>query len=419
MDPSPSGKHSGTGREDFFDREHIHVLYLTRWYPNRYDPMPGLFVRNHALMVAAFAETSVVYVHGVERSIKKVVVDHENDEGVQTWRIYYPVPSLKIPVFGQIWKGILFFRANCIGIRRAIRKSGKPDLVHVHILTRLGIMALIIHWRYHIPFVITEHWSRYLPSVSTYKGRTRRWLTRQVVKRAAAVTTPTLNLQKAMKNLGLDNTSYFLLPNLVDTDRFTPAPASVGAGNQTVQFIHVSCFEDRSKNISGLLRVISVLAEKRKDFRCLLVGEGEDFESLSRQAETLGIKDRFVFFAGLLEGDALVRAISSSGFMVITSHYENLPVVIGEAFSCGVPLLSTDVGGISEIVSEHNGYLVRARDDQALLKGIEYMLDHYHEYERQRIRDFAVQKFSKQAVTGALRSLYLHALKNSDRSYGC
>jgi len=414
LNPSPSGKHSVPGREDFFDPEHLHVLHLTRWYPDRYDPMPGLFVRNHALMVTAFAKTSLVYVHGVERSIKRVVVDHENDEGIQTWRIYYPVPSLKLPLFGQIWKGYLFFRANCIGIRRAIRKSGKPALVHIHILTRLGIMALILRWRYRIPYVITEHWSRYLPSVNTFKGRTRRWLTRQVVKRAAAVTTPTLNLQKAMNDLGLVNNSYFLLPNLVDTDRFTPAPTSVVTGQQPVQFVHVSCFEDRSKNISGLLRVISVLAEKRTDFRCLLVGKGEDFEPLSRQAEALGIKDRFVFFTGLLEGEALVHAISDSGFMIITSHFENLPVVIGEAFSCGVPVLSTDVGGISEIVSEHSGRLVKARDDQALLEGISYMLDHCHEYERQRIRNFAVQKFSRQAVTDALRSLYLHALKNTD-----
>lgn len=413
MDPSPSGKHSDPGRDDFFTTAHPHILFLTRWYPNRYDPMPGLFVRNHALMVSGFAVTSVVYVHGVGKSLKRTVIDHDNDEGVLTWRIYYPVPSFKLPLFGQFWKGYLFFRANCIGIRQAIRKSGKPALIHVHILTRLGIIALMLHWRYHIPYVITEHWSRYLPSVGTFKGRTRKWFTRLVVKRAAAMTTPTGNLQKAMKDFDLDNNHYFLLPNLVDTDRFTRAPAGIQPGDQPVQFVHVSCFEDRSKNISGLLRVISILAEKRKDFRCLLVGVGEDFEALTGKAEDMGIKDRFVFFSGLLEGDALVHAINTADFMVIPSHYENLPVVIGEAFSCGIPVLATDVGGISEIISERNGRLVKARNDQALLEGIDYMLDHCHEYEKQVIRDFAVQKFSKQTVTDTLRSIYLHALQKS------
>jgi glycosyltransferase involved in cell wall biosynthesis len=375
--------------------------------------MPGLFVRNHAQMVADFATISVVYVHGVERASKRTVIEHTSDEGILTWRIYYPVPSLNFSLISQLWKGYLFIRANCTGIRHAIRKSGKPALIHVHILTRLGIIALILNWRYRIPYLVTEHWSRYLPSVGTFNGGTRKWFTRLVVKRAAAVTTPTMNLQKAMRDFRLHNGHYFLLPNLVDTDRFTPAPARAEADDQPVQFVHVSCFEDRSKNISGLLRVVAALAERRKDFRCLLVGVGEDFEALSMKAEELGIKDRYVFFSGLLEGDSLVHAISTACFMVITSHYENLPVVIGEAFSCGIPVLSTNVGGISEIIAEHNGRLVKARDDQALLEGIDYMLDHCHEYDQQVIRDFAIQKFSRKAVTGTLKSIYLHALQKS------
>lgn len=411
MNPSPSGKQSYPGREDYFGSVHPHILFLTRWYPHQYDPMPGLFVRNHALIAAGFAVTSVVYVHGVVKSLKRTVIEQTNDEGILTWRVYYPVPSLRLPLLGQVWKGFLFLRANCQGIQHAIRKSGKPDLIHVHILTRLAAIALVLHWKYRIPYVITEHWSRYLPSVDTFKGWARKWLTRLVVKRAAAVTTPTVNLQNAMKGFRLENDHYLLLPNLVDTERFIPAPAGHIKDSQPVQFVHVSCFEDRSKNISGLLRVIVALSGKRQDFRCRLVGVGEDFEALSVMAVEMGIKDHFVIFSGLLEGDSLVDAISTADFMVITSHYENLPVVIGEAFSCGIPVLSTDVGGISEIISEHTGRLVKARDDKALLEGIEHMLDHFHEYEQKAIRDFAIQNFGKQAVTDTLKSIYMNALQ--------
>jgi len=137
-----------------------------------------------------------------------------------------------------------------------------------------------------------------------------------------------------------------------------------------VQFVHVSCFEDRSKNISGLLRAISTLAKKRDDFQCRLVGVGEDFEALSRQAEEMGIKDRFVLFSGFLEGDSLVQAISSADFMVISSHYENLPVVTGEAFSCGIPVVSTDVGDVRQMLGSNCGIITPIEDSDSIVESL-------------------------------------------------
>ena len=45
------------------EKNRIHVLYLPRWYPNRYDPMPGLFIERHGLSVLKHCDISVLYVH--------------------------------------------------------------------------------------------------------------------------------------------------------------------------------------------------------------------------------------------------------------------------------------------------------------------------------------------------------------------
>ncbi len=391
------------------------VLFLARWYPNRYDPMLGLFVRNHALMASSFARVSVVYVQPVSGELQKTVVDYSDDQGVHAWCVYYPASALPMPFLDNAWKGLLYLRATLKGVRCAFQLTGRPSLIHVHVLTRAGLVALLLHWRYRIPFVITEHWSRYLPAVNTFRGTLRKWATRLVVKKAAAVTTPTLNLQEAMKSFRLLNTNYSILPNLADTDRFIPAPDKKNSKDRKIQFVHVSCFEDKSKNISGLLRAISILSNKRTDFQCRLVGVGEDFQMLSKQASGMGIDNSFVVFTGLLEGDDLVQAINTADFMVISSHYENLPVVIGEAFSCGIPVLSTDVGGISEIITKDNGHLVKAHDDQSLSDGIAYMLDHYQLFDSGMIRSHAKRLFSGEAVVSALRSLYRDALKDQNR----
>jgi glycosyltransferase involved in cell wall biosynthesis len=83
-----------------------------------------------------------------------------------------------------------------------------------------------------------------------------------------------------------------------------------------------------------------------------------------------------------------------------------MPVVISESFSCGLPVVATSVGGIPEYVNETNGRLVAAADEAALLNAILYMLDHYTEFDNERIRQNAVTVFGKQAVAEKLQELY-------------
>lgn len=107
---------------------------------------------------------------------------------------------------------------------------------------------------HHIPYLITEHWSRYLPG-NDFNGVIRKFVTRKVVKEAAMITTVTKNLGNAMKNHKLLNDNYKILPNVVDTNMFVPSKHD----NKTVKIIHISCFENKSKNISGLLDALKSL----------------------------------------------------------------------------------------------------------------------------------------------------------------
>jgi glycosyltransferase involved in cell wall biosynthesis len=387
-----------------------HILFLPLWYPNRYDPMFGLFIRNHAQLVSGFARVSVVYVHADKMLKRKPECIFIDDAGVQTWIVYFRVVKCKIPGLRECLKLYRFLMANRAGIRYASNHSGKPALIHVHVLTRLGVIALWYKWIHRIPFVITEHWSRYLPTVGTYQGTIRKLLTRLVVRNAKAITTPTRNLRDAMVKHGLSNPGYSILPNLVDTGLFVPGPPLPAASDRVKTIVHVSCFEDRSKNISGLLKSLGQLSGIRSDFKCIFVGDGMDYEDMEHMAEEAGLLNKIAFFAGLLEGEDLVVCLQSSDFMVVSSHYENLPVVISEAFACGLPVLSTDVGGISEILDDERGKLVPANDGAALLNGLIYMMDHLQDFDRNKIRKFAVDHSGKEVVSQTLKKLYIHSL---------
>lgn len=380
------------------------VLFLVRWYPDRYDPMPGLFIKRHAEVVAGFADVTVLYLRAAPEKDFGFEIEQHVEEGVVTIRVYYGTKTAFAILPSKIIAAYLFIIACFKGYHFALKSFGKPDIIHVNVLTRIGIFALWLRIFKGIKYVITEHWSRYLPVTGTYKGFFRKLLTKQVVRNAEAISTVSENLANAMQRHNLANKHYMVLPNVVDTAAYTPDSGKHYSKKK--RFIHISCFEDRSKNISGLLRAIAKLAALRNDFECLMVGEGIDFISVKTLATELGLNEEYVKFTGLLENKELISAYQSSEFMVMFSNYENMPAVISECFACGLPVVATAVGGIPEYVNENNGRLVSAGDESALLDAINFMLDHFNEFDPSEIRQNAIGIFGKQAVAEKLQELY-------------
>jgi glycosyltransferase involved in cell wall biosynthesis len=380
------------------------VLFLARWYPDRYDPMTGLFIKRHAEVAAGFADVAVLYLRAAPEEKRSFVVVQTRENNVNTVIVYYGTKPGFTFLPAKTRAAILFVLAFIKGYRFLLEKWGRPDLIHVNVLTRLGIFALWLRIFSGIRYVITEHWSRYLPITGTYTGFFRKIFTKIIVRNALTVSTVSQNLATAMQSHGLSNNRYMVLPNVVDTDSYLPDPRK--QKSEKIRFVHISCFEDRSKNISGLLNVISKLTALRNDFECFMVGEGIDLDRMKALATELGLTENHLTFTGLLENEKLIEAYQSSRFMVMFSNYENMPVVISESFSCGLPVVATSVGGIPEYANQTNGKLVNAADETALLAAIDYMLDHYNDFDKDLIRKNALEIFGKQAVAEKLQELY-------------
>jgi glycosyltransferase involved in cell wall biosynthesis len=382
----------------------LKVLYLPRWYPNRYDPMPGLFIERHARSVAGQADVAILYLHADDKlQHPGFEIDRSEDEELLQVKLYYR-PFLKnIPVIKPLVNSYRFLRYHYKGLKLIEREFGRPDLVHVNVLTRIGVIALLYKWMSGVPYVITEHWTRYLPHMDNFRGFWRKKMTRLVVRKASAVLPVTDNLRKAMELHGLKNSNYRVIPNVVDMDMFDIAETN-SAGKKN--FIHVSCFEDKQKNISGILRVLKRLSEKRNDWSCQMIGEGIHMEKLVDYARQLGIEESFVSFSGLKENKGLAALMADARFQVLFSRFENLPVVILESYACGVPVLSTDVGGIKEHLNDDLGILIKSEDEDQLFEKLNEMLDHYARYDKERIRKYAMEHFSRKVIGRQLAEVY-------------
>ncbi len=279
-------------------------------------------------------------------------------------------------------------------------KSRPYDLIHVHILTRLGVIAWMQKLLHKTPYIITEHWSRYLPG-NDFNGFLRKFFTKIIVRNAKSVTTVTENLANAMKAHGLKNDNYVTLPNVVNLDMFHISEKS----NNPCKIIHISCFEDKSKNISGLLESLKIVDEKGIDFQCTLIGEGMDFEMMKQKAESLQLINK-VSFTGLLEGQALADELASGDFLVLSSNYENMPVVILEALASGLPVVSTNVGGIKEMIDDTKGILVEPRNQEALAEAIIKMIETYKNYDANYLRNSVIEKYGYESVGRFLDKMY-------------
>ena len=302
-----------------------------------------------------------------------------------------------------------FYRANRIGIKAINEELEGIDLIHVHILTRLGLIAMYHKIFKGRPFIITEHWSRYLELTGDFKGALRKFVTRIIVSNAASVTAVTKNLASAMRKHALKNDNYVVLPNVVDNIFLSSKPEK-GSNKRRKNFIHVSCFEDKSKNVSGLLRVIKELSLERDDFTFTMVGDGMDLKSMKDYAAKLKIRQGIIKWKGLLEGKPLVKEMQSADLLVIFSNYENFPVVINESLCLGVPVIATRVGGIPERINKSNGILINAGDEKALLFSFRKFLDGKIKFNMTGIRNKNRNEFSPTGIGKEIFSLYKKAI---------
>ncbi len=143
-----------------------------------------------------------------------------------------------------------------------------------------------------------------------------------------------------------------------------------------------------------------------------LIGDGEDFDQMKALSDTMGLTGTYVEFAGLKENEALVELLATADLMIMFSNYENLPVVILESYACGVPVISTRVGGIHEHLNENLGRLVEMQNEQQFLQALYDFLDQPGLYNSQQIRKYAVDHFSNEQIGKSLFDVYCKTLSN-------
>jgi len=377
------------------------VLFISSWYPNRVKPTLGNFVQKHAEAVSLYADVSVLHVCFDENLVDKTyeIISTEINN-VKTIIIYCKKNS------NLLFRFCRYLNAYRWGMKLLIGPNGKPDIIHANVIFPVGLLFCFSNIFAKFPYVITEHWTGYLPGNPVKIGTFQKYLLKKIVKKASMMMPVSENLKNAMMALGLKG-NYRVVPNVADTTLFS---VSAKKDSSVKNILHISSLDDAQKNVSGILRVMKKLSEKRQDFAFQIISDGNQ-EPLMDIAKELGLLNKFVFFHGAKTTKEVVEMMQQSDFLLLFSNYENLPCVIVEAYSCGLPVVSTDVGGISEHLTARHGLLIKQKDEEALLHALNTMLDTTDTYDKTFLHDYAVSNFSYESVGKKYTDIYSEILK--------
>lgn len=280
------------------------------------------------------------------------------------------------------------------------------DIVQLNVISmKWGVVALCLKYIFRIPYIIVEHWSAYLPQNGQFARfpKWKQWLTRVIAENASGIYPVSQMLEDNMKCHGISNAVWGRMENVVDDFFFNDN--LIDNDKSRKHLLHVSCFDDKPKNIKGLLRAVKVVSETRNDFVLTLVGTGKDWQTCYDYAEELHFPQGMLDWTGECSPLEVSEYMHKSDAFLFFSRYENAPVVISECLASGLPIVSSRAGGIPEMVSDESGIFVDVEDETAFASAINYMLDHYKEYDRKKMQDQA-RKYSYDIVGRKLMNIY-------------
>ena len=263
-----------------------------------------------------------------------------------------------------------FVQAGCVYDRY---KGSAISHIHAHFLNAPTSIALFLSILTDIPFSFTEHASNIY--VDPLMFRTKLRLCKKVVM--ISQYNKDFLLSKYGEELedkiqiihcGLDPHVY--TPIRVKNDRH---PVMLAVGRLVAM-----------KGFYFLLQACRLLKDRGVAFNCIIIGDGEEKSTLLRKSIEFGVED-VVTFQGAVVQERVMQFLQEASVFVLPSiitddgRRDGIPVALMEAMAMELPVISTNIVGIPELIEDGNeGLLVEQRNPSELAAALEFLLENEH-----------------------------------------
>jgi len=355
----------------------MNILVLTTLYPNNVQHRHGIFIENRVKeLVKRYPEAKVKVIAPVPyfpsflpvKEYKKYskVVSKEIRANIEVIHPkYFVVPKVGMNITPY------FLYRTCLASIAEIQAEGFDiDVIDSHYFYPDGVVASWIGKKLNIPVMVTARGSdiNIIPQNATAKKRIIKALS--TIQASAAVSQA---LADEMVKLAPSAKKPIVLRNGVDLDFFHP-----DAAKHTLPFA-VEKNEKLILSVGNLVElkghhlVIEALASL-DNTKLIIIGEGEEKVNLRKLVAELSLTDR-VFFTGNIMQAELPGYYAAADALVLASSREGMPNVLLESLACGTPVIATNVGGSSEVITHDDiGILLKERSANGIAKAVKTLL---------------------------------------------
>lgn len=275
------------------------------------------------------------------------------------------IPGVSVHALRPRFPGKLGYLTVASQVKTLLRAL-RPDILHAHYATSYGLLGALSGFR---PFVVSV-WGTDVYDFPRTSPLHRALLVRNLA--AADALTSTSHAMAAVTAPYAPGRAIAVIPFGVDLARFVPgAPPAIPT---------LGCAKilEPKYGQEHLIRALALLVQRDpgRPLRLQLAGAGYSREALEALTRDLGLGDR-VEFLGRLPADAIPAFMQGLTIFAMPSvdDSESFGVAAVEAAACGLPVVATPVGGVSEVVRHgETGLLVPPRDPQALADALERLL---------------------------------------------
>ncbi len=260
-----------------------------------------------------------------------------------------------------LWQLFYFVEAVCVW--HELRRRGVRH-VHVHFAMACASVAMIANRLGDLTYSMTVHGPAVFYEACHYRLRDK-------VKRAAMVACISDFCRSQVMSFA-DPADWHKLQVVhcgVDPTDYTPRPEAPPAEPGRLHLLNVA----RLSPVKGhdvLLQAIADLRDRDCDVTCTIIGDGPERARLERRSRDLGVDSR-VQFTGVVDQDRIQTHYDQADVFVLPSFAEGVPVVLMEAMAKGLPVITTRVMGIPELVDDGvSGLLVPPGRSDRLVEAI-------------------------------------------------
>lgn len=295
-------------------------------------------------------------------------------------------------------------------IREILKRRRNVDIIHAHshlfFSTNVCVLARLLH---SAPLIITNHGLISASAPSWLNTLYKHTFSRATFHIADHIICYTDIERKNIEKLGVDRRKISVIHNGVDTALFAPRDSEkTGDGKQ---ILWVGRYVP-GKGVDYLIEAFSRVLEKIPDAHLVLIGDGPEKNAIEERIRKLQI-DSSVTMIDYLDNDKLPGVYKDSDIFVLPSLMEGVPRTILEAMSCGVPVVTTDLPHLVDVI-DGAGLVVPPKDPAELSKAILTILENSFlaETMSQRGRTKIEQEYSWEDTAGKTLKVYRRVIAN-------